>query len=139
VPAIDHKDFPDKLAAFIAQRAGISYTGSPRQLWLGKAIEEEAAKPFAVLAQYPGGALPHVPLSSLAFQVRVTGKDGDVEQLITKLYNALLDADARPLRKTDFNGYRILAVKPRAPGQIGRRPDGAAEWVFNFDVEAIAL
>lgn len=145
--AIDVNNFLHSLATLVAAAASVHYaTGSPRQLWIGRAVEASAADPYAAMTIYPGPGRVWDPQQRLSIQVRSSGTDGLATMaLAQKLFEALCDADGVPWQMKQVTGWtvagasdghwRIVSIEFRqGPGNVAPDDRGRAEVVFNFDV-----
>ncbi|MGB7157119.1 MAG: hypothetical protein WBD40_03570 [Tepidisphaeraceae bacterium] len=134
-------NFMGVLAAYMAAAAGVEHAGTPRALWLYKAVEGPGvcAATWSVLAPY-AGAIGYVPVLVSSIQCKTIGEDQAAIAQAQALYASLLDANGRPLRRKDLAGHRVLGVMElQAPAVIGRDEKKRAEVVFNFDAQVVAI
>jgi hypothetical protein len=144
-------------AAAQTPSVALAYAGTPRSLWILKAIEGvDCADPYSVMAVYPGKP----PLwgdrsDNLSVQVMTIGSDDAATSSRARcLFECFADpaSGGQPIRMLQFNGYKladdsadgtwqITAADPlQAPGFIGRTADaGRRMESFNVDLRLTKL
>lgn len=136
--SLDVKEFLKELATHLAAAAGLEHAATPRQLWIGEAIEEDAVRPYSILRTY-GGELPYVPMPAASIQIETAGSknaDPAAWEQAEKLFGALCDSNRRPLRNWKLPGFRIVGILDlRGPAQVRRDDKGGVRLVSNFDVK----
>jgi hypothetical protein len=138
---IDYSSFLIALATWMAGRAGVEFSDTPRALWVNVAVEEAATDPYSVLRVY-GGDLNQVPVPRVSIQCRTVGSSGDAAWArAVALFNTLLDADSAPIRMTAISSaWRINGVfVTSSPAAIGVDENKRTQWIFNVDVEFVGV
>lgn len=140
----------DRLCAYLASQATLTYLVTPRAIWRNAAVENDetltaqATDPFSVLRQFAGG-LDWVPQAKASIQCRTLGKRIDLTLARAELlYGKLLDADGRPARNLVLaaapGGVRINAVDvTQAPAFVEIDEQKRAVVAWNVDLRAVPL
>jgi hypothetical protein len=144
MPSVNPFSFADALATWMAGTVSppLQYSGVPRSLWLGQAVEGADCDPaaYSVLTAYDGAMQP-IGQTSAAVQVKTVGaNDNAAWQRAAALFNTLLqNSGPRQQVALDVTFKVIAFYNLRPPAQIGRDENRRAEIVFNFDAKYVAL
>jgi hypothetical protein len=147
---IDPHNFLLAFATWLAPRASLEHTGTPRSLWVGSADEKAVpalspgvgpfvAGPYTELRHY-AATLDAVGVPTMGVQMRTVGPPASATwSQATALANALL-IDGLPAKRVSLTGFLLHGVfRPRGPEQMERDQTGRLVIVTNFDASYAAL
>ena len=136
---LDYSNLLIQLATYLAAQAGLTYTGTPRQVWAHEVVEADADVVYSAL-RISGGQVPITPQVKVSIQCRTTGRGVAAAMAQSQaLFNGLLNATGEPWRARQIaTGLRANAVDPQQPPSfLGLDDRGRAMVVFNFDLRVV--
>jgi hypothetical protein len=151
MPQIDPHNFLLAFATWLAPRASLEHTGTPRSLWVGSADEKAVpalspavgpfvAGPYTELRISPASSIDAVGLPTVGVQARTVGPSVSATWTqATAVANALLE-NKLPVRNVTLTGFgRLVGVlNLRGPALVEREATGRLVIVTNFDAAYVA-
>jgi hypothetical protein len=151
MPRIDPQNFLHALATAIAAGLSITYTGSPRTLFIGPADEstvpaDSQGRPACYTELRPYfNTIEFVGLPTVSVQARTVGFiEPEARARAAAIANFLLTADGRPKRNVTLPmtlpapSFRLLGVlNIRGPSYVSRDAKNRPEIVVNFDCQYV--